>query len=112
MLPFPMGGKREQGGAVLGMSGCHAARTVRAPPRYLQWRGGDTTLPRTGKCRAARIGTPYQSHPGKQRRNRYCQIAVLPSLLFAKSACRIDKPIGLSSLSYCQISLIARSAGC
>ena len=49
MLPFPMGGKREQGGAVLGMSGCHAARTVRVPPRYLQWRGGGYHVAKDGK---------------------------------------------------------------
>ena len=46
--------------------------------------------PERGSCR---------SHPGKQLRNRYCQIAVLPNLLFAKSTCRIAKSAILPGLS-------------
>ena len=59
---------------------------------------GGTTLPGTGLLSVtSRKATPQP---------------LLPDCCIAKPACRIDKPTGLSSLSYCQISRIARSAGC
>ena len=100
-FPFQRATSGKQRGAALGTGGDHAARTGKVPPRYLQWGGWMPRCPEREVLRCQERGS-CRSHPGKQLCNRYCQIAVLPSLLFAKSACRIDKPIGLSSLSYCQ----------
>ena len=125
MLPFPMGGKRETGRCHAGNGwvpcrpngeggyhaacnaecGCPAAqdgKVLRCQERKVpRCREEVLRCPERGSCR---------SHPGKQLRNRYCQIAVLPSLLFAKSACRIDRPAGLLNLLYCRVGRIVKPA--
>ena len=114
-FPFQRATSGKLGGAALGTGGDHAARTGRVPPRYLQWGGwmprcqgresaalpgaGGITLPGMRGAILSRNRTPYQSHPGKQLRNRYCQIAVLPSL-----------PAVLLNLLYCQVGRLVKPA--